>query len=216
MTTKVVKGSLWTLAGQVLPLGVSSDDAIGAVAPKLLNRDGSLQASTWYFPPTPLKILVENFRLYLLLPPRLRANLLLNSHWDHNQRRTVPIVWGAAILFKGDLLRQLNGFDPDFYMYGEDMNICIRLLELGSNLEFVPTAEIIHLGGQSAIQSWSELEINGKKFIMGILFEKKNTGPLLFYSNCAMRLLVETVRFIGYKIIGRNTTRIKKNTWSAI
>lgn len=186
-----------------------SDSTIGAVAPKLLNPDGSLQPSVAYFPPTPLKILFENFRLYRLLPANLRAEMLLFSHWNHDSQRTVPIVWGAAILFDGKVLRTLKGFDPDFRMYGEDMDICIRLSELGYKLEFVPAAEIVHLGGASSVQTWSEQEVNEKKFWMGILFERKHTGRLLFYSNCITRLLLECVRLIAYACIGRDLHRRK-------
>lgn len=186
-----------------------SDNKIGAVAPKLMNPDGTLQPSVWYFPPTPLKILFENFRLYRLLPANLRAKMLLFSHWKHNSQRTVPIVWGAAILFDGIVLRRLKGFDPEFRMYGEDMDICIRLSELGYKLEFVPAAEIVHLGGASSVQTWSEQEVNEKKFWMGIMFERKHTGKLLFYSNCITRLLLECVRLIAYACIGRDLRRRK-------
>lgn len=188
---------------------LQSDDRIGAVAPKLLNPDGSLQPSVSYFPPTPLKIVFENFRLYRLLPANLRAEMLLFSHWKHDRQRTVPIVWGAAILFDGKVLRTLKGFDPEFRMYGEDMDICIRLSELGYKLEFVPASEIVHLGGASSVQTWTEQEINEKKFWMGVMFEKKHTGRVLFYSNCMTRLLLECIRLIAYTCIGRDLRRRK-------
>ena len=190
---------------------LKSNEKIGAVAPKLLNADETLQPSVWYYPPTPFKIILESFGIYKFLPPKSRAEILMFSHWEHNQRRTVPIVWGAAILFKGDLLRELKGFDPDFQMYGEDMDICIRLSRLGFNLEFVPEAEIIHLGGQSAIQQWSSDAINDRKFKMNLLFEKKHLNPLLFYSNYATRVLIGAAMLISYPLLGRETKNLRKS-----
>ena len=114
-------------------------------------------------------------------------------------------------MFKGDLLRQLKGFDPDFYMYGEDMDICIRLAESGFNLEFVPEAEIIHIGGQSAIQQWSDEAINDRKFKMNMLFEKKHLNPVLFYSNYLTRILIGAVMLISFPLLGRETKNLKKN-----
>ena len=177
-----------------------------AAAPRLLNEDGSLQPSVYYHPPTPIKIILENFGLYKLLPASYRADTLLLSHWDHNEQKPVPIVWGAAILFDGDSLRKLEGFDPDFAMYGEDMDLCARLSEQGNDLIFVPAAEMIHLGGQSAIQHWNENEINEKKLQMGILFEKKHCGRALFVANSLTRMLIETIRLAVYPLMGRTAS----------
>ena len=175
----------------------------GATAPRLVNEDGSLQPSTTYYLPTPFKIILENFRLYKLLPPRYRANKLLSFHWNHDEQKPVPIVWGAAMLFYGDVLRELKGFDPDFIMYGEDMDLCARLWERGKYLVFVPAAEIVHLGGQSAIQHWSDNEINEKKLKMGILFERKHSGRALFVANSLTRIGIETIRLIAYPLVGQ-------------
>lgn len=181
---------------------VTSTPNAGAAAPRLLNEDGSLQPSVFYHPPSPLKILLENFRLYKLLPQKYVADKLLFSHWDHNEERPVPIVWGAAILFDGSVLRELKGFDPDFVMYGEDMDLCARLLERGKTLIFVPSSEVTHLGGQSAIQHWSEVEINEKKLRMGILFEKKHTGRALFIANSLTRIGIEAIRLAVSPVLG--------------
>jgi GT2 family glycosyltransferase len=189
---------------------LDSDKTIGATAPKHLNGDETLQPSVWYYPPTPLKIILENFRIYKLLPKNLRAKILINSHWAHDTRKIVPIVWGSAMMFKKDVLKRLKGFDPDFEMYGEDMDLCVRLAKLGFDLVFIPNAEIIHFGGQSAIQHWNENTISLKKIQTGILFEKKHLHPLLFYSNCLTRILVEAIRIIIYPVIGRSSHNSKK------
>lgn len=198
---------------------LTSEKNAGAVAPKLFNQDGSLQPSAWYFPPTPLTIVLENFRLYKLLSPRYRANKLLFSHWNHNERRPVPIVWGAAIMFDGTVLRQLKGFDPDFKMYGEDMDLCIRLAKTGKQLIFIPEAEIIHLGGQSAAQMWSESEINEKKIKMGIFFEKKHCSKALFVANMIARIGVEAIRVVINAVSGRrvhSTLQLMRLYWRGL
>jgi GT2 family glycosyltransferase len=175
----------------------------GATAPRLLNADGSLQPSTTYYLPTPFKIIVENFRLYKLLPQRFRADNLFSFHWDHDEQKPVPMVWGAAMLFDGDILRALKGFDPDFVMYGEDMDLCARLLERGNSLIFVPASEVVHIGGQSAIQQWSDIEINEKKLKMGILFEKKHSGRALFIANSLTRIGIDGVRLALSPLLGQ-------------
>ena len=67
--------------------GVNSAADIAACGPRLINPDGSLQPTVWPSPPAAWQILVSGLKLYRLLPPRYRANLLLGGHWDHSTRR---------------------------------------------------------------------------------------------------------------------------------
>jgi len=75
---------------------------------------------------------------------------------------------------------------------------------MGFDLEFIPDAEIIHLGGQSAVQSWNESEVNDKKIKMIILFEKKHTGKFIFLVNLLTRIFIECVRIPFNLLMGRN------------
>ena len=186
--TRVKEGSLDKLLDVL-----QSDDDIGAVAPKLLNDDGSLQPSTTYWPPTPSKIIVENFAHRF--PPRKRlSKYLWHQYWDHNETEDVPAVWGAAILFKRDVLDKLEGFDKQIFMYAEDIDICIRLHKMSMKLIFLPTAEIIHSGGKSADQIWSEAALNIRKMDAEYYVERKHLFFGLYYSNMLVRLVIDALR----------------------
>lgn len=186
---------------------LQESDETGAVAPRLLNTDGTLQESVINFPDTPFTILLRNFRIHRLFPKKFVADKLLFAHWAHNERRPVPIVWGAVMLFKGDILRRLQGFDEDFFVYGEDVDICIRLNKLNYKLIFVPEAEIVHIGGKSAVQKWRDTEINYKKLKMGFLVERKHCSHLQRISINLMRMMVEGVRYVINPFLGRTNSR---------
>jgi hypothetical protein len=70
-------------------------------------------------------------------------------HWDRGSEREVDIVTGCFLLIRRDLWQRLGGFDPVFFMYGEEADLCLRARELGARPLITPAATIIHLGGIS-------------------------------------------------------------------
>lgn len=67
---------------------------------------------------------------------------------DWNMYR--DFVSGCCMLIKTDLFRQLNGFQENYFMYLEDVDLCVRAKKLGYKTVCVPKAKIFHLGSQSA------------------------------------------------------------------
>lgn len=53
-------------------------------------------------------------------------------------------VSGAAVLFRTDVLRQVGGFEPRIFMYGEDVDLSWRLRCAGYRLLYVPRAAVVH------------------------------------------------------------------------
>jgi GT2 family glycosyltransferase len=151
--TKVREGAIDRLLETI-----RSDEKIGAVAPKLLNEDGSLQPNVWAFPPTATKVLFEGLKLYSFLPAKIRGKWLLSRHWDYSERRKVPLFNGAAIMASRKMINEVGAFDPNYHMFGEDAEWGVRINRMGWNLYFEPEAEVYHLGGQSSIQRWGENE----------------------------------------------------------
>jgi N-acetylglucosaminyl-diphospho-decaprenol L-rhamnosyltransferase len=151
--TEVTPGSIDRLIATV-----QSNSRTAAVGPRLLNVDGSLQISVWRNPPAAWEILLSQLKLYLLLPQRLRGELLLGGHWDHNRERQVPMLSGAALLVRRTVIEEVGGFDERFHMYGEDNEWCLRILRAGWHMVFQPNAVILHHGAQSSLQRWTSLE----------------------------------------------------------
>jgi GT2 family glycosyltransferase len=69
--------------------------------------------------------------------------------WLRDSERDVDIVTGCFLMIDHALWRQLGGFDPAFFMYGEEADLCIRARAAGARPGISPDAEIIHLGGAS-------------------------------------------------------------------
>ena len=69
--------------------------------------------------------------------------------WQRDSVREVDIVTGCFLLIEKKLWHQLKGFDPQFFMYGEDADLCIRAAQLGAKPVLTPDATIIHYRGAS-------------------------------------------------------------------
>lgn len=150
---EVYAGAIDTLVATV-----KADARIGAAGPRLVNPDGSLQPSVWRNPMNAAEMLAVAFRLYRVLPKRLRGEWLLGFHWDHAHRRRANMLSGAALLCRRAMIDAVGGFDERFHMYGEDTEWCLRIVRGGWWLLFEPAATVLHHGGQSSAKRWNNLE----------------------------------------------------------
>lgn len=69
--------------------------------------------------------------------------------WERDTIREVDCITGCFLLIRRSLWEQLGGFDLDFFMYGEDTDLCIRARKLGAHPHVCPDARLIHHGGRS-------------------------------------------------------------------
>lgn len=67
----------------------------------------------------------------------------------------VAMITGADLMIQRNVWKQLYGFDPSFFMYGEDADLCLRCKLLGYKIVSVPEAHIKHLEGKSFLESES-------------------------------------------------------------
>jgi len=82
------------------------------------------------------------------------------------------IAWllGSGLVVRRQAWEQVQGFDPDFFLYGEDVDLGLRIRKAGWPLGYAAEARITHIGGQSE-----------RKTDPAALFEKKMRAELLFY-----------------------------------
>ncbi len=61
------------------------------------------------------------------------------------------IAWilGASMVVRRELYEKLGGFDPEFFLYSEETDFCLRLRELGFAIGHIPDVAVVHIGGAS-------------------------------------------------------------------
>ena len=121
----------------------------GIVGGRTFFEDGSLNPTSCRGRPTPWSLLCRGLGLSTLFP----GSSLLDSEslgpWQRDSVREVDIVTGCLLLISRALWEELGGFDPAFFMYGEESDLCLRARARGFRPMITPEARIIHLGGAS-------------------------------------------------------------------
>ena len=77
-----------------------------------------------------------------------------SSHLKYtNKFKQLPgsISWllGACLLIKRSVFNQINGFDPDYFLYGEDADIGLRIRLAGYEIAYCEAVKITHVAGAS-------------------------------------------------------------------
>lgn len=72
---------------------------------------------------------------------------------DHNQPREVDYVFGAAMLIRRAVFERVGGFDERFFLYLEDLDLCLRAQRAGFGLRYVPAALVWHEGSASTARN---------------------------------------------------------------
>ena len=69
--------------------------------------------------------------------------------WQRDTVKKVDIVTGCFLMIEKKIWDRLSGFDTDFFMYGEDADLCLRAAAEGAQPVITPDATIIHYCGAS-------------------------------------------------------------------
>jgi N-acetylglucosaminyl-diphospho-decaprenol L-rhamnosyltransferase len=121
----------------------------GMVGAKLLNSDNTLQTTCITALPSILnQALASNY---------LRNHFPSLSIWgmrplysEHQKVSQVEAISGACMLAKREILDSIGCFTTDYFMYAEDMDLCIKVNKMGAKIYYVPEAVVVHYGGGSS------------------------------------------------------------------
>ncbi|MBV9406183.1 MAG: glycosyltransferase family 2 protein [Acidobacteriaceae bacterium] len=116
---------------------------IGAVGVKLIGDGGLTQRSCARFP-TPWRLVAQSLFLDRLAPALVRPHFMLE--WDHETTREVDQVMGAFLMMPRSVFEKIGGFDERFFVYFEDVDLCLRLRQAGWSVMHMAEAKAIHEG----------------------------------------------------------------------
>lgn len=138
-----------------------SSPRVAVLGCRLENADGSLQRWTGGAFPDIWNLLCHYFFLDRLLPAAWRpAPLYLDRDVQADQR--VGWVSGACMLLRRGAVGE-EIFNPRFFMYGEDMELCYRMHQAGHEVLYTPAATIRHFQGESMKQQQGEIMLSSLK-----------------------------------------------------
>jgi len=118
----------------------------GAISPALIYPDGKPQLSARSFPSYKNIIFSRRSPVFQLGFSKTDDAGYLNL----DRPSKVPAVSGTALFISNKLFKQLGGFDNRFFMYLEDIDLCLRLAEKKVDIWYLPEVKISHVLGASS------------------------------------------------------------------
>ena len=125
-------------------LDAPGNERVGIVGAKLTNGRGEVvrcAART----PTPARLVAQSAALDRLCPRLFPPHFM--AEWDHSDTRAVDQVIGAFLMIRRPLFAALGGFDERFFLYYEDVDLCLRARVAGWTVMHFAGATAIHVGG---------------------------------------------------------------------
>ncbi len=192
---------------------------VGAAGAQLVLPDGTIQASC-ATDPSLLSVFWEQTYLDKLLPANKVTGAYAMTHWAYNDARAVDQVAGACLFVRREAYRAVNGFDPAYFMYFEDTDLCIRLRRAGWPIWFVPQARIGHHLGASSGSDWRVrarmiASYNQSRYYYYSRYGGRRQGALLK----ALTLLGAGLRLLAWSIVSarrpaaRDQMRLFRDVW---
>jgi len=132
-----------SLAPALAFLADPANARVGILGIRLVDEGGVTQRSCARTP-TCARILAQAVGLERLWPSRFPPHFM--TEWDHADTRPVDQVMGAFLLIRRALFEELGGFDERFFVYFDDVDLCLRARRAGWRVVHFAGAEAHHRG----------------------------------------------------------------------
>ena len=129
---------------------------VGGLGCRMLYPNGEIQEQGLQYVPTPW----TEFLSLLLLSTGTRRRFRKLLPWlDPNQSAYATKLYGGCLLCRKAVLDHVGWFDERYFMYAEDVDLCLGILKSGWRLYYLSTADIIHVAGGASRQASSGFPI---------------------------------------------------------
>jgi GT2 family glycosyltransferase len=140
---------------------------------RLVGRDFSWQPSARLFPNVFGELLVLTGLAARF--PKSRFFGHFDRTWaDHLQAAQVDWVPGAFSIVRAEVLQRVGLFDPRFFLYSEEVDLCRRIKRAGYEIWYWPDILVIHIGGESSRQV-KDLELSSSGSTQLVLWRMRST-----------------------------------------
>ncbi len=166
----------------------------GTVGCRILNEDGSLQWACRRSFPTIVSAVSKTIGLAAMFPKSKTLASYNMTFADPDEMIEVDAISGSFFCIRRDVYEKLNGFDEDYFMYGEDLDLCFRTKKMGLHNYYTPVTNILHFKGQSCrTRRWGSYV----DFYKAMLIFVKKHKDLYFVPNFLVSFGIMFAAFVG-------------------
>jgi hypothetical protein len=140
---------------------------IGAIVPLIYNEDGSLKYKVIRTVPK-----IRDIFNYYILHNRLRFKYSKPVSSTDSQEHEYPS--GSCFLIKKHVFQRLGGFDEHYFLFFEDADLGVRMVQMGLKTISLPEFKIIHIGGKSTEKNIGLSNLSGHQ--SALFFFRKTKG----------------------------------------
>ncbi|MBK1876626.1 glycosyltransferase family 2 protein [Pelagicoccus mobilis] len=190
----------------------------GILCPRLLLTDGNLQYSSVQAAPTPLNQALGSEFLQKHFP----KSKLWGTYpaYFRDPPTSVEAVSGAFMFMHTETFKSVGGFNPAYFMYAEDMDLCLQIRRAGLLNYHIPDTEVTHHGGGSSNKQISEFSTTAMRQALK-QYMLSNNGPLkakLYQLGQAISALTRCLLVLLMCIFTQKNTRCTPSfqKWKAV
>ena len=140
--TLITEDALSRLANEL-----AADDDVGAVGPKILNLDGTLQLACRRSFPSLKSAFYKLSSVSKFFPKSKSVSEYNLSFLDADQPADVDCLSGSCLMFRRVLIDEIGLLDEATFMHAEDMDFCFRIKSAGYRVAYLPSSVIFHKKG---------------------------------------------------------------------
>ncbi|CAN5506173.1 glycosyltransferase [soil metagenome] len=153
----------------------------GAISSKLILSSGKLDSACRRSFPTPSVAIPRMLGLSKLFPKSKMFAKYNLSYADVDETLEVDAICGAFMFIPKPVLDKTGFFDEEYFMYGEDLDLCYRIKKNGYRIFYFPEVTTIHFKGESTKKTHLSY-VNNFYGAMSIFVKKNFTGTSRFLS----------------------------------
>ena len=142
--------------GRLADFLLTRQDA-GAIGPLLRFPNGKVDADCRRSFPVPSTLFYRTVGLSRLFPRSARFGRHNMGHMPDNEVHEMDAGSAACLMFRKTAVDRVGFFDPRYFMYGEDLDLCYRLKLGGWKIFYTPSATAVHNKGAAVVQAHGKM-----------------------------------------------------------
>ena len=154
----------------------------GAVGVRMLDSNGNFLKESKRGAPSVAASFYKLFGLAAMFPGSKTFAKYYQAHLPEKANNSVDVLSGAFMMVRRQVFEIANGFDEDFFMYGEDIDLCVRMDQLGYKNYYLGSISVTHLKGGSTKYNYRHVQdfYGAMNLFVKKHYSNKPAGYILF------------------------------------